>query len=238
MKIEFISNKPWLNKNTETVPISSNKTIPSWYLSQDRYIKNNNNQYALDESGAKIPNWKACPAIYDILSSGYMLRTPCDITFYVKNNNLEIKIHKRYADFIQKRSEMHGFPAPEGYLKDHFAWWPDWGIRVPDGYSVLYSQPFNRFDLPFLNTTGIVDQDKVHVPGTIPFFIRKDWEGTIYKNTPYLQLFPFKRDDWESELLELSENDIYYKNIENSYSYRKPGGGVYLNQTWERRKYV
>lgn len=238
MKISFFSNRPWLNLSSPSLPKPAIKLLPEWYLKADRYLLDKDRNNVLDESGNKIPNWKACPAIYDIMGTGYFLRTPSDITFYEdKDKRLKFKIHKRYEDFIQYRSEIPSFMHPEGFRRDHFAWWPDWSIVVPEGYSVLYSQPFNRFELPFMNTNGIIDNDKVNLPGTIPFFIRNGWTGTIKAGTPYMQILPFKREDWSSESLLLEEEDIYNKNIENSNKYRVSGGSVYLNQVWERRKY-
>jgi hypothetical protein len=238
MKINFISNRPWLNANSISSPIPTIKNIPDWYRKYDRYAKMPDGTEYKDQDGGKIPTWKACPAIYDIMGTGYVLRTPCDIKFIEINGNLIAKIENpMYQDFIQYRNEMPGFMQPEGYRANHFAWFPDWAPSVPEGYSVLYSQPFNRFDLPFLNTSGIVDNDCVDIPGTMPFFIRSGWEGVIPEGTPYMQLLPFKRDDWESEYIELDEKQIVRRNLKNSKRYRRPDGGVYLNETWHRRKY-
>lgn len=238
-KISFISNRPWLTKKSDSSPSPASKYIPNWFIDADRYVKDNNNKYYVDQEGGKIPSWKACPALYDILTTGYFLRTPCDIEFKIIENKLfPIISDTNYQDFIQVRNSMPGFPTPVGYHEEHFAWWPDWGTALPEGNCLLYSHPFNRFDLPFLNTTGIVDQDKIDLPGTVPFFIKKGWEGTIPSGTPFLQLLPFERSDWESEYIELNADDIIKRNIRNSKKYRKPDGGIYLNKVWSRRKYL
>ncbi len=240
MKIKFISNAPWLNKNSSSAPDPAIKNIPNWYKNSDRYVKKpDGTHYEDPHQGGRALSWKSCPAIYDIFGAGYFLKTPCDIEFVENNGSLmaQVKDYK-YQNFIQHRQEMPGFNQPDGYRKQHFAWWPDWAPSVPEGYSILYSQPFNRFDLPFLNTTGIVDNDKIDLPGTVPFFIKDDWSGLIPEGTAYLQLLPFKRDDWECEHVEMSEKEIVKRNIKNSKKYRVPDGGVYLNQVWEKRKYV
>lgn len=239
MKIKFISNRPWLNSQSKSNPEPATKYLPEWYKSADRYYKSPDGSCPIDHDGGKIPTWKACPAIYDILSTGYVLKTPCDIKFIEQGEYLIAEISDPfYQDFIQYREPMPGFEQPIGYRDRHFAWFPDWAPSVPNGYSILYSQPFNRFDLPFLNTSGVVDNDSVDVPGTMPFFIRDGWTGIIKSGTPYMQMLPFKRDDWESEHIFLDEKDIVRRNLKNSKIYRKPGGGVYLNETWTRRKYL
>jgi hypothetical protein len=108
---------------------------------------------------------------------------------------------------------------------------------VPEGYSVLYSQPYDRYDLPFLTTSGIIDNDKVTLPGTMPFFLVKGWVGVLPAGTPYAQMMPFKREDWNSEYIKESGISIINKNSKNSQKYRVPNGGVYLKDVWEKRKY-
>jgi hypothetical protein len=133
---------------------------------------------------------------------------------------------------------MPQFVHPQGYYENHFAWYSHWSLELPEGYSALFMTPMNRFDLPFLNTTGIVDSDKVHILGTFPFFIVKDWEGTLPAGTPYIQVLPFKREDWKQKIEVLDENKIYNNLINNLKFYRRPDGGVYKKKIWSRRKYL
>jgi hypothetical protein len=97
--------------------------------------------------------------------------------------------------------------------------------------------PMYRFVLPFINTTGIVDSDKVHLLGSFPFFIADGWEGTIPAGTTYLQVLPFKRENWESELEFLDRTSIHDKMVNNMNFYRQPDGGVYKNKVWSKREY-
>jgi hypothetical protein len=238
-KINFIANAPWVHKKSINAPTPASKEIPEWYLNADRYAKRENGEYYSDpQIGGKIPTWKACPAIYDIFGTGYFFKTPCDIKFYEKNGKLHAEVKdKKYDFFIQKRDEMPQFSSPEGYRKEHFAWWPEWAPSLPDGYSALYSQPFNRFDLPFLNTSGIVDNDVLDMPGTIPFFVLKGWEGILPEGTPYVQILPFKREDWEHTHTAMTSNSLMKRNMENIKRFRIKDGGAYLNKVWHRRRY-
>jgi len=239
-KITFTANKVWLSLESKSLPKPVIKTIPGWYRKADRFAKDESTgNFYIGPDGGKIPTWKACPAIFDIMGSGYSLNTPCDIDFFQGSNGLEFKVASvKYSDFIQSRSEMPQFEHPKGYYKNHFAWTCDWQIKLPEGYSALYSQPFNRFELPFLTVSGIVDNDKVNMPGSMPFFIVDGFEGTIPAGTPYAQLLPFKRENWESDIVEQNDgSEIMIQSIENSKIYRKPDGGIYKNEVWEPRKY-
>lgn len=240
-KIKFVINRPWLNKNSESTPGPIIKTLPDWYRKADRFAINpaNNEHWQDPFVGGKIPTWKACPAIFDIMGSGYTYKTPCDIEVEEQNGIPTLKVlDPRNKDFIQVRPPMPQFVPPQGYYEYHFAWWSDWAVELPDGYSALYSQPFNRFELPFLTTSGIIDNDKVNLPGTMPFFIVKGFTGTIPAGTPYAQILPFKRENWTSEVVDnISPQDMNTKNAENSKKYRVPDGGVYQKNVWERRTY-
>jgi hypothetical protein len=251
--IIFKSYRFWLKEDSPSTPAPTHSVTPSWYKEADRFAKNlETNEYykanrqvcpfpkegTLDDYG-KIPTWKACPAIMDAFSTGYVLKTPCDLIFY-KNNlgQIDVKIEDpRYQDFCTKRFPMPQFEHPRGYYKEHFAWYPDWALELPEGYSALFMNPMNRFDLPFLNTTGVVDCDKVHLLGTFPFFIIEGWEGKIPAGTPYMQILPFKRENWEHTVELQKQKEIYDKMIENMKFYRQPDGGVYIKNIWDRREY-
>ena len=205
--IIFRPYRPWLNEESFSAPSSTQSVIPAWYKNADRFAKNpfTGDYYqatkevcpfpkdGTDSDYGKVPTWKACPAIMDGFSTGYVLKTPCDITFFKNDKNIiDVKVSDiRHKDFCMKRDPMQQFEHPKGFYKNHFAWYSDWGLELPEGYSALFMTPMNRFDLPFLNTTGIVDCDKVHILGTFPFFIIEGWEGILPAGTPYLQIFPF-----------------------------------------------
>jgi hypothetical protein len=249
----FKSYRPWLNKNSSSVPSPTQSVIPKWYKDADRFAKNPSNDEYYQASKAvcpfpkegttddygKIPTWKACPAIMDAFSTGYVLKTPCDITFFkTASGSIDVKVEDpKHKDFCTKRSAMPQFEHPKGYYTDHFAWYSEWGLELPEGYSALFMTPMNRFDLPFLNTTGVVDSDNVHLLGTFPFFITKDWEGIIPAGTPYMQILPFKREDWSHKVEFLQQKEIYDKMMDNMKFYRQPDGGVYKNKVWSRREY-
>ncbi len=241
-KIKFVLNRPWLNDSSPSKPGPAVKTIPDWYREADRFAQNpmTGKPWEMPNGGGKIPTWKACPAVYDIMGSGYMYKTPCDIEFFEDQyGQIQVKVlDEKNKDFIQERMPMPQFKNPHGYHEKHFAWWADWAVELPEGYSALYSQPFNRFELPFLTTNGIIDNDKVHLPGTMPFFIAKGFTGVIPAGTPYAQILPFKRENWESEVVSaFNPMEMMTKNHENSAKYRVPDGGVYQREVWERRKY-
>jgi hypothetical protein len=239
-KAKFVTNRFWLNSKSPSKPVPASKLIPDWYSKGDRFFKDPNTQeYVKQEDGGKIPTWKACHSFMDSMISGYMLLTPCDIHFFINDkNDIDVRIDdKKNNSFCTTRSPMPQFHHPSGYYKTHFSWLIDWGVVLPEGYSALYLTPMNRFDLPFINTTGIIDNDKVHISGNLPFFLLEGWTGTLPAGTPFCQVFPFKRENWESEIVVEDPRILPKKNHENSLKYRIPDGGVYKDVDWERRSY-
>jgi len=238
-KIKFISNRPWLGKEGPSTPQPVLKTLPEWYTSADRFAKMPSGEPYIGPDAGKIPTWKSCPALYDVMGTGYVERIPCDLEFYYNDFGvISVKVlNSRDQNFVGTRSPMPQFQVPHGYDENHFAWWSEWGVELPKGYSALYTQPLNRYELPFMTTNGIIDNDKVNMPGTIPFFVKKGWTGIIEAGTPYMQLIPFKRENWDSEIVIEDSSKIYQKNVDNSTKYRKPNGGVYQKDVWERRRY-
>ena len=140
--ISFISYRPWLNEESMSVPGPTQDTVPKWYKEADRFAKHPiTNEYwdapsticpfpkeGTENDYGKIPTWKACPAILDGFTSGYVLKTPCEITFFINDSGtIDVKILDiRHQDFCGKRPPMPQFEHPHGYYKDHFAWYPDW----------------------------------------------------------------------------------------------------------------
>lgn len=239
-KIKFIANRPWLKKKSNSTPEPTSKNLPEWYRKADRFAMNpmTNEPWEHPQQG-KIPTWKACPSIFDAMISGYVYKTPCDLEFYLDDNDeIAVKVlNPQNQDFCGPRDPLPQFVHPMGYHEKHFAWWADWAVAVPEGYSVLYTHPLNRYDLPFQTTNGIIDNDKVNLPGTMPFFIKEGWTGILPAGTPYAQLIPFKREDWESEIVVPDYNTMAKNNQENSMKYRVRDGGVYKNSVWTRRIY-
>src|SRR3546814_11464724 len=76
-----------------------------------------------------------------------------------------------------------------------------WAIEPEDGWSILYTHPMNRFDLPYRTITGLVDNDRYHDVFThIPaVWIDPDFTGTLPAGTPIAQCVPTRRQTTAQE---------------------------------------
>lgn len=218
-------------------PDPSKKHVPNWFSSSNRFWVDEFGNTPEHSFGGKVLSFKACPALVDIFIMGYMLKTPCNIYVYKENGMLKHKTENGFEDFCGARPKMDGFPTPEGYAEDHFHWYPNWMPQLPEGYSALYVNPLNRFDLPFLTVSGLIDNDDMDTPGLMPFFIKKNFEGLIPAGTPYVQIIPFKREDWEMEKVMHNNDEIAKRHEYQANKFRIPEGGAYKKTVWKRKNF-
>src|SRR5205823_6243427 len=76
-----------------------------------------------------------------------------------------------------------------------------WIIKTPPGYSCLFMQPVNRMEVPFFVLSGVVETDSYYNEINFPSvsMMRPGTSITLKKGTPIAQIFPFKREDWQSK---------------------------------------
>jgi hypothetical protein len=178
---------------------------------------------------------KACVPVFDAMTAGYIITLPCDIlvtdTLYYTDRIIwdvdwtVITSHQK----IQYGDMKH----PEGYEESPYKFETNWIIKTPPGYSVLITHPLNRFDLPFITMSGVVDSDAYNInPVNLPFFLKKDFSGIIKMGTPIAQIIPIKREGWNSKILKYENSTKFQINNLKSVIDRS-----YKNRFWFKKKY-
>lgn len=239
-KIMFHSNRNYNNPQNPFNPVPAAKAVPAWFTDSDMYLKDPATGQELKNpwNGGKTLSFKACPALIDTYTAGYILKTPCDIMFAKLNGQITLSTPKGYEDFCGARGTMPQLEVPAGYESNHYHWFPNWAPSLPEGYSALYVNPINHFELPFMTTAGIIENDKVNTPGLVPFFLKEGFEGIVPAGTPYLQIIPFKREDWEMEFKFHTDQEIFDRYKASGDKFRNPEeGGVYKKNLWDRIRY-
>jgi hypothetical protein len=231
-KIKFfpIDEETSLSNN---YPVAASKKVPQWFKDTSPYYGKNKLSFPIELS---MPNvtMKRCVPFLDALSIGYMACLEIDL-FVEKTVDGSIIRWRDGSEqvTIHNREQFEGFAIPEDY--NYFVWkWHNlWSINVPDGYSIYFTHPSNRFDLPFHSISGVVDCDKYNMPVQYPFLLKKDFEGVIEAGTPLIQLIPFKRENWESsiEKYDKSKSFLIKKNFFRTLS------ASYKKNYWTMKKY-
>lgn len=204
--------------NVIDTPSSAKSLIPEWYKKEPMWKENN--KYLLD--GPNGITFKGCIPFLDAIISGYMIKTWCEIKVVNQDGIPRISWGPGPEPAVVR--EPANMPIPLGCSEQHFAWNLGFGFEIPKGYSMLVTHPMNRFDLPFITTSAIIDESIMY-PGKASFWIKKDFQGIIPINTPIAQIIPFKREDWNStrseELSERAFDQVKKKNFFISGFYKK-----------------
>jgi hypothetical protein len=190
-------------------PIPASKILPEWYKKQPGIVKSDQ----AIQSGFINSTVKKCMPMFDILTAGYVIVAPCDI--HVDATDPEKLSYSVPSTMKQFQSDMFASHAPEQY--DHYPVdtdkyhktllriMPFWSVSTPSGYSALFAHPFHREESELFAMSAIVDTDRFISEGHLSFLVKKGFSGIIKQGTPLVQVIPFKRDDWESEIVGVDE---------------------------------
>jgi hypothetical protein len=180
------------------LPKPSSEYLPEWYKKTKTYLTNQLDISLIDNNPPMTI--KKCTPVFDALTSGYILVTPCDLVVK-KNDNGDIL----YLTSIPNQVQLHGIQqAPyHPYMNQHDypKWINQWGIKTPPGYSCLFIPPVHGGNEFFTIAEGIVDTDTYNASINFPFILNDvNFEGLIPAGTPMVQIIPIKRDDWKMSL--------------------------------------
>ena len=206
--IEFQANHQYVDLK-EDLPKPIKLNIPEWYKK-------------LQHSATKL-TIKGCVPVMDSLTSGYVLSLPQDII--LKNNVLEdnkiisrmipsqqnklktidLNINVEDVDQTHNRGQVEGSPINKKNLQFPIQKFLNpWTIKTPTGYSCLFVPPLNNEDDRFSIIPAIVNTDTYSLPINFPFVMNGDkypvLDTTIKRGTPYVQIIPFKRDNWKMKI--------------------------------------
>jgi hypothetical protein len=225
--IEFSAHEDYFALK-EDYPIPSKLNIPEWYKKLEHSVLNR--------------TIKGCMPFLDTLTSGYLLKMPQDfyVRHNVINKNekgQDIKdsfqifgLQHMGSDISTKHInlnsgvDIHTIEQVEGspFVSKNknlpfYKIVNPWRIKTPKGYSCLFVPPLNNSDDRFSIIPGIVDTDTFNLEINFPIIINGDkypvLETTILKGTPYVQIIPFKRDNWKMILKPEKQKEIQNSRI-------------------------
>jgi len=209
--IEFSAHEIYVNLKDE-YPSPAKNNIPEWFKKLNHDWKNK--------------TVKGCMPFLDSMSAGYILKIPQD--FYINHNFTDEKgnqdttfacpmseetsmLDLHFVNLNKQQSEHHAIDQVKGspHLEKNnnqgvLKFINPWKIKTPPGYSCLFVPPLNNSDDRFSIIPAIVDTDSFPSEINFPFVVNGDKYpilDTIIKiGTPYVQIIPFKRNDWKMNL--------------------------------------
>jgi len=245
--IKFVYPKNSRKLFADVFPIPTKLNIPGWYK-----------QLKTDREFITI---KSCIPFLDSITAGYILKMPQDFYVkhnFINKKSKEKDSFFRFgfheADFNGLRQkginmntakpELHpqeqvGEKCPFNKTNKDLSFYKilnPYIIKTPPGYSCLFVSPLNNADDRFNIISGIIDTDKYENPINFPIVLNGDkyptLETTIQKGTPYVQVIPFKREDWTMEMEEYKGDSIL-----DWLKIKKLLWNNYKNIFWSKKKW-
>ena len=215
--IEFATDVAGLEDIARVKP--SKFFIPQWFKDMKETINtpaspDGSSPGRYERSGDTAKKWtngtvKRCPAIIDLISEGFIIPMWCDVLLQNDGNILEYD-NKNFPYGIEfhQNLQIYNWPLKKNDFKEGVKFVNPWRIYTPPGYSVMFTQPTYQFENRFTVLPGIVETDKYHHIN-FPSIIHTKKDIIIERGTPFIQVIPFKRDDWDFKVGQMTEEQIY-----------------------------
>jgi hypothetical protein len=158
---------------------------------------------------------KKCPPFIDAMTYGFLIPLATDLEVRDGEFSWNFEVPEGYvSEYSHSPIDFHDpnqvagtpFSDDDRFILKFSNFWT---IKAPPGYSLLFTHPINRSDLPFTTLTGLVDCDAFH-QSPIHFPARwhdPDFNGVLPKGTPVAQCLPVKRESWNAHFDVLSDED-------------------------------
>jgi hypothetical protein len=187
--IEFHSTPGVLSKVPHPYPAS--RHVSDWFKEMP----------ADYEGGATL---KRCPPFLAAMTAGYLIPAPDDLHFTMSAEG--VLTAEGASIYLSPHSprQYKGSPfATSSVVKFH----NPWIIVTPPEYVCLITAPINRFELPFLPLTGIVETGKYYMEVQLPMacMMRPGQTFDLARGTPLIQVIPVRREEWKSRIAPMDE---------------------------------
>ncbi len=234
--VSFRPEHETLHETGYVPPRPAKYYVPDWYRKIPQTV--NKQQGINPVTQEKQHTVKACVPVLDAFTSGYIQELNMDIDVQRAGEGAVSFYWPRQNPWEPVRAPrnpaaMKGFVHPHGYDNNPYLWIQPFEFNVPKGYSILITHPFNRYDLPFITMSAIIDVDVFPQRAEVTFYLKSDFSGVIKRGTPIFQVIPFKREKWESEVLPYNESwRLKWVNLS-----RNVFGGAYRENFWHKKEF-
>lgn len=232
----------YLSEKILEPPTPAINFMPIWYKKSKPVMDGYSSPglYGGGKESAVNTTYKSCSPFMDSFATGYMWSAPVDMEVLKISENGSVGYSIRWrteGDFVSSHSEEQhpNLPKQKGGLGSVLKWEFPFSIETPTGYSVLFTHPLNRFDLPFRTLSGVVDTDDYKYPVKFPFqLMDMDSDSLIIeKGTPLCQIIPIKRDSWTRRTEVCTDEELR----KNNFDYFSKIVKSYKGRYWHRKEY-
>jgi len=184
------------------------QAMPNWYKDAKAAITE------LPVYDSSRLTFKACPAIMDGFSQGYILPLWADVWVEPKEGSDDPSFwwDRRLQESAEDRKvvtphnpwQTQDLKPFKDMSSSSIAWKLNspWLVETPKDYSMLMIPPLNNRDSRFEPVAGVICTDDFTTYINVPLIWKAPpgYSGLIKKGTPLLQMIPFKRENFQHEL--------------------------------------
>jgi hypothetical protein len=214
-------------------PKPAKEYIPDWYKEAKSYLTpNGKKEPGID--GSYMTTVKRCMPVWDMMTAGYIIETPYDIYVRQTPEGPFFQWSAKDAMAVQNIEQFQNHPYSKNINYAIRIVIP-WSIKTPKGWSIMVMEPQHHEPGPITCASGIVDTDDYSLPFNMFLKLRDpNFEGMIPAGTPFLQIIPFKRENWESEL---GTNKERTKFTADGQKFLRVFFDRYKKFWWQRKEY-
>lgn len=213
-------------------PKPSSHFLPEWYKKMESFFPEDK-PLTIDS----ITTIKKCIPVFDSLTAGYTIVLWSDVSIVIEDGEPRYKspFVEAVAENSHPMKQAYRHPMANSFKFPKFL--NPWAIQTPSGYSCLFLPPLNNSNEWFEILPGIVDTDTYNAPVNFPFVLKDPKKEVIIPaGTPIAQVIPFKRDEWEMEVLD--ENSILFKKSQSIFfELRSKIFNSYKTKYWHKKSY-
>src|ERR1700720_1753329 len=189
-------------------PFPAVQGFPDWFKAMPHRVFN-------PSLGMETQTVKKCPSFIDAMAYGFLIPLAADLEVHDGEFSWNSEIREGLAGgFSHSPIDFHDPSQVAGtpfFDDDRFIIKFNcfWTIESPPGYSLLFTHPINRADLPFTTVTGLIDSD-TFLDLQMSFAARwhdPNFNGVLPKGTPVVRCLPVKRENWSGDFKALSTED-------------------------------
>ena len=210
-KIEFWTKTPGLTQIHRATPKPAREFFPEWFKKMPLMFETSND---IDTRSRDFQTVKRCPGIVDYMTQGYVVPMWCDIKikFEIDENGDETYHWTTYGDFTINHHRHEQFKSwGPTWIKDEFRvvmkFNNPWNIKTPKGYSVYQMPMWYHFNRSWTVFPGTIESDWYHETNLQLIFHDKQQEVIIKQGDPLCVFIPYKREQYDLEVRESTEED-------------------------------
>tara|TARA_B100001939_G_scaffold3860_1_gene3669 strand:+ start:6434 stop:7183 length:750 start_codon:yes stop_codon:yes gene_type:complete len=218
--IEFKTDVPGLDKLAPVQPAM--KHIPTWFKDMMDYIPQDiSTNNMLNKNHKTSKKWldgtvKRCPAIIDFTTEGFIIPMWADYLIQREGNTIEWSTKfTEYNLDLHLNEQIYNWKFKDDDFRHAVKFLNPWRIYTPPGYSCMFIAPHYQFEHRFTVLPGIVQTDKHHAV-QFPTILNTLDDVMVERGTPFVQVIPFKRTDFNLEVGEMSEEQKYIESCEKT----------------------